>query len=86
MSDLLIYCYGWVFQLMLNCLQVCNVLNNVLLIQIVEVLEVVVVDDSVGVCVISGNVCFFVVGVDFNEMVEKDLFVILDDICLWLWG
>lgn len=48
----------------------------------VNELEAAVIDISILVCVIIGNVCFFVVGVDFNEMVEKDFVVILNDICL----
>ncbi len=55
MSDLLIHRHGRVLQLTLNRPQARNALNNALLTQIAEALEVAATDDSVGVCVISGN-------------------------------
>lgn len=73
MSDLLIHRHGRVLQLTLNRPQARNALNNALLTQIAEALEAAAVDDSVGVCVISGNARFFAAGADLNEMAEKDL-------------
>lgn len=73
MSDLLIHRHGRALQLTLNRPQARNALNNALLTQIAEVLEAAAVDDSVGVCVISGNARFFAAGADLNEMAEKDL-------------
>lgn len=58
MSDLLIHRHGRVLQLTLNRPQARNALNNVLLTQIAEALEAASVDDSVGVCVISGTRVF----------------------------
>ncbi len=58
MSDLLIHRHGRVLQLTLNRPQARNALNNALLTQIAEALEAAAVDDSVGVCVISGNARF----------------------------
>ncbi|MBN0437606.1 substrate-binding domain-containing protein, partial [Pseudomonas aeruginosa] len=54
--------------------------------QIAEALEAAAVDDSVGVCVISGNARFFAAGAALNEMAEKDLPATLDDIRPRLWG
>lgn len=71
MSDLLIHRHGRVLQLTLNRPQARNALNNALLTQIAEALEAAAVDDSVGVCVISGNARFFAAGADLNEMAEK---------------
>ncbi|HID8881568.1 TPA: enoyl-CoA hydratase-related protein, partial [Klebsiella variicola] len=86
MSDLLIHRHGRVLQLTLNRPQARNALNNALLTQIAEVLESAAVDDSVGVCVISGNPRFFAAGADLNEMAEKDLPATLDDIRPRLWA
>ncbi|HIC1021287.1 2,3-dehydroadipyl-CoA hydratase PaaF [Klebsiella pneumoniae] len=86
MSDLLIHRHGRVLQLTLNRPQARNALNNALLTQIAEALEAAAVDDSVGVCVISGNARFFAAGADLNEMAEKDLPATLDDIRPPLWG
>ena len=85
MSDLLIHRHGRVLQLTLNRPQARNALNNALLTQIAEALEVAATDDSVGVCVISGNPRFFAAGADLNEMAEKDLPATLDDIRPRLW-
>ena len=85
MSDLLIHRHGRVLQLTLNRPQARNALNNALLTQIAEALEAAAVDDSVGVCVISGNPRFFAAGADLNEMAEKDLPATLDDIRPRLW-
>lgn len=71
MSDLLIHRHGRALQLTLNRPQARNALNNALLTQIAEVLEAAAVDDSVGVCVISGNARFFAAGADLNEWRKK---------------
>lgn len=86
MSELLITRHGRVLQLTLNRPQARNALNNALLTQIVDVLESAVADETVSVCVISGNPRYFAAGADLNEMAEKDLPATFDDIRPRLWA
>ncbi len=86
MSELIVTRHGRVLQLTLNRPAARNALNNALLLQIAEQLEAAAADAEIAVCVMYGNERCFAAGADLNEMAEKDLPAILNDIRPQLWA
>lgn len=68
-ENILVEIWGCVGLVMLNCLKVLNVLNDVLMDELGVVLKVFDVDDDIGVIVVIGSEKVFVVGVDIGMMV-----------------
>lgn len=86
MSELIQTRHGRVLQLTLNRPTTRNALNNALLGQLAEALEAAAVDNTISVCVITGDARFFAAGADLNEMAEKDLPATLNDVRPQLWA
>lgn len=86
MSELIQTRHGRVLQLTLNRPAARNALNNALLGQLAEALEAAAVDNTISVCVITGDARFFAAGADLNEMAEKDLPATLNDVRPQLWA